>query len=357
MSAVRGHARVSRDGAPALRPPPRPQAVPAAEPATPGEPPRATGLNRRPAADDVLRGGALMLGATLLFSLSDTMAKYITQSVPTVQLAAIRYAVFVILAASPLLRSRRVSMRSRRPALQILRGLSVVASALCFILSLGHLPIAEATAINFVTPLLITALAVPVLGEVVRWQGWIAVLVGFGGMLVVVRPGAHGLQPAALLVLLSSLFWSVAMLATRKLAVIDRPGVTLLWSAATGFVLLLAILPFFLTPMTWRLAGLSVALGVVASAGQWLAVLAYRHARATVLAPLGYAQLIWASVLGLLVFGNVPDRWVVVGAAIIALSGLFVVHGERARTSGLRARPLLACEAAQNPQAIVNRGG
>lgn len=287
--------------------------------------------------DNFLRGGALMLAATLLFSLSDTMAKYITQSVPAVQLAAIRYTVFVIMAASPLLRNRRVSMRSRRPALQILRGVGVVSSAVCFILSLAHLPIAEATAINFITPLLITALAMPVLGEVVRLPGWIAVFVGFLGMLVVVRPGAHGLQPAALLVLLSSLSWSVAMLVTRKLSGIDRPGVTLLWTAATGFVMLIAALPFFLAPMTWRLAGLSVALGVIASTGQWLAVLAFRHARATVLAPLGYAQLIWSSVLGLLVFGNVPDRWVVVGAVIIALSGVFIVHLERVRVAALRA--------------------
>ncbi len=287
--------------------------------------------------DNFLRGGALMLAATLLFSLSDTMAKYITQSVPAVQLAAIRYTVFVIMAASPLLRNRRVSMRSRRPALQILRGVGVVSSAVCFILSLAHLPIAEATAINFITPLLITALAMPVLGEVVRLPGWIAVFVGFLGMLVVVRPGAHGLQPAALLVLLSSLSWSVAMLVTRKLSGIDRPGVTLLWTAATGFVMLMAALPFFLAPMTWRLAGLSVALGVIASTGQWLAVLAFRHARATVLAPLGYAQLIWSSVLGLLVFGSVPDRWVVVGAVIIALSGVFIVHLERVRVAALRA--------------------
>jgi len=268
-----------------------------------------------------------MLAATLLFSLSDTMAKYITQSVPAVQLAALRYAVFVIMAASPLLRSRRLSMRSRRPMLQVLRGVSVVGSALCFILSLAHLPIAEATAINFITLLLITALAVPVLGEVVRLQGWIAVLV--------VRPGVHGLQPAALLVLLSSLCWSVVMLVTRQLAGIDRSGVTLLWTAVTGLTLLTAVLPFFLAPMTWPLAGLSVALEVVASAGQWLAVLAYRHARATALAPLGYAQLIWSSVLGLLVFGSVPDRWVLVGAVIIALSGVSIVHLERARVAGL----------------------
>jgi len=293
--------------------------------------------------DNFLRGGALMLAATLLFSLSDTMAKYITQSVPTIELAAIRYTVFLLMAASPLLRDRRVSMRSRRPALQILRGVCLLGSALFFILSLAHLPIAEATAINFITPLLITALAVPVLGEVVRPQGWIAVVVGFLGMLVVVRPGLHGLHPSALLVLMSSLCWCVAMLVTRRLVGIDRSGVTVLWSAGTGLVMLLAMLPFFLAPMSWRLFGLCLAVGVVASSGQWLAILAYRYARATALAPLGYAQLIWSSVLGLIVFGNLPDRFVLLGAVIIALSGLYVVHLERVRArgpngAGLRAR-------------------
>jgi drug/metabolite transporter (DMT)-like permease len=289
--------------------------------------------------DNFLRGGAFMLAATVLFSLSDTMAKYITQSVPAVQLATIRYTVFVLMAAIPMLRHRRRTMRSRRPALQIVRGVGVVGSALAFILSLAHLPIAEATAINFITPLLITALAVPILGEVVLLQGWMAVLVGFAGMLVVVRPGVHGLHPAALLVLLSSLCWCIAMLVTRKLARIDRPGVTLLWTAVTGLVLLLVALPFYLAPMTWQLAALSVDVGVVASSAQWLAVLAYRRARASALAPLTYAQLIWSSVLGLIVFGAVPDRWVLIGAAIIAASGVYVVQLERMRVAALPAAP------------------
>lgn len=283
-----------------------------------------------------MRGGALMLVSTLLFSVSDTMAKYITQNVPAVELAAIRYAVFVLLAGSPLLRSNRVSMRSRRPMLQVLRGVGVVGSAIFFILSLSHLPIAEATAINFITPLLITALAVPILGEVVRFQGWIAVLIGFLGVLVVVRPGLHGVHPSALLVVLSSFCWCIAMLVTRQLAGIDRSAVTLLWTAVTGLILLMTALPFFLQPITWRLTGLCLAVGVIASAGQWLAILAYRHARATVLAPLTYAQLIWSSVLGLIVFGAMPDRWVVVGALIIACSGIYVVHLERVRIAALR---------------------
>ena len=287
--------------------------------------------------DNLLRGGSLMLAATALFSISDTMAKYATETVPAIELAVIRYAVFILLASLPFLRSRRPSMRTRRPWLQILRGLGVVGSAVAFILSLGTLPIAEATAINFVTPLIITVLAIPVLGEVVRPQGWVAVFIGFLGTLVVVRPGLGGFHPAAGLVLLSSLFWCMSMLITRRLAGIDRPEVTLLWTAVTGFAVTLAALPFFLAPLSPRALLLCMAVGVVASGGQWCALLAYRYARATVLAPLTYAQIIWASGLGFLVFGVWPDHFVLLGAAIIAASGIYVVHLERRRVASLRA--------------------
>src|ERR1700710_315284 len=128
----------------------------------------------------------------------------------------------------------------------------------------------------------------------------------------------------------------MSMLITRQLVGVDRASVTLFWSALTGFVLLLCLLPFFLQPMTLQQGLFCAAVGVVASAGQWLALLAYRHARATVLAPLTYAQLIWSSVLGYLVFGTVPDRWVLVGAVVIAASGLAVVHLERVRVAALR---------------------
>ncbi len=297
-----------------------------------------------------MRGGALMLAATVLFSISDTLAKYVTVGVPAVELATIRYAVFVAMACTPLLRNPRSSIRSRRPVLQVLRGLGVVGSALAFIMSLHFLPIAEATALNFITPLVITVLAVPVLGEVVRPQGWVAVLIGFVGMLVVVRPGLGGMHPAALLVLVSSLCWSLSMLITRRIVGIDRASVTLLWTSVTGFILLLCALPFFLQPMSLREFALCITVGVVASAGQWLAVLAYLYARATVLAPLTYAQLIWSSTLGLLVFGTVPDRFVLLGALIIGVSGLYVVHLERARVAALNLRQGgTSCKASADP--------
>ena len=285
--------------------------------------------------DDFMRGAAFMLAASLLFSSSDIIAKYVTQTVPAVELATIRYGVFVAMALAPLLRARR-SLRSRQPMLQVLRGVGVAGSAITFILALGRLPIAEATAINFVTPLLITLLAIPLLGEIVRPQGWAAVLVGFLGTLIVVRPGVGGLHAAALLVLLSSFLWCIAMLVTRRLAGVDHSGVTIAWTAVTGFIMLVAALPAFLAPLTWRSAALCVAVGVVASSAQWCAVLAYRHATASALAPLGYAQLIWSSLLGLLVFGAIPNQWTVIGAVIIAGSGGYIVHLERVRVAALR---------------------
>ena len=176
----------------------------------------------------------------------------------------------------------------------------------------------------------------PLLGEVVRPQGWAAVLVGFLGTLIVVRPGIGGLHAAALLVLLSSFFWCMAMLVTRRLAGIDHSGVTLAWTAVTGLVMLLAALPAFIAPLTWQSGALCMVVGVVASTAQWCAVLAYRHATASALAPLGYTQLIWSSLLGVLVFGAIPGQWTIVGAVIIAGSGGYVVHLERVRVAALR---------------------
>lgn len=288
-------------------------------------------------ANDLRRGALFYLAATVLFSCSDAMSKYVTTAVeagtapvPAVELATIRYVVFVAMAALPILRApRRNTPASRRPALQFARGLGVAGSAIFFILALGRMPIAEATAINFINPLLITLLAIPVLGERVSARGWLAVLAGFAGVLIIVRPGPGGLQPAALLVLACSLSWSVAMLVTRRLVGIDRSVVTVFWTATVGLVVLLAMLPFFLRPLTAVQLGFCLAVGVVASSGQLFAVLAYRHAPASVLAPLSYAQLIWSSFLGWLVFANVPDRWVLLGGVVIAASGLYILRLQR----------------------------
>lgn len=282
------------------------------------------------ARDNPLRGVALIMAATACFSLSDVMAKYIGQYLPPVELSWIRYAVFVAMAATRFLMSGQRSVRVRNPGLQMARGAALVGSAVFFIMALGRLPLADAAAVGFVAPLLITALSVPMLGEVVGPRRWAAVAVGFVGVLVVVRPGTGAFQPGAIWVLASSFTWAIASILTRRIAGTDA-ATTLLWSSVSGFLLLTLLLPTgFVAPERWQ-ALFCVGLGLVAGTGQFLMVAAYRHAGAALLAPLSYSQMVYAVVLGWLVFNALPDLWTLVGAAIIIASGIYTVHRERVR--------------------------
>jgi drug/metabolite transporter (DMT)-like permease len=287
----------------------------------------------RRAADEPLRGIAFQLSAVGLFSISDAMAKRLGETLPAVEIAWLRYLVFLALSTLPLLRRGGAGLlRSRRPLLQVVRALGVVGSAILFILALRHLPLAEATAINFVSPALITALSVVFLGEAVGWRRWTALGIGLLGALIVIRPGTEAFQLAALLPIASSFCWAVAAVVTRRMAGVDPPETTLVWTAGVGFLLLTGLLPFGIVLPTGDQLALGLLIGLVSSAAQWLVVLAYRAAPASTLAPFSYAQLITSGLLGLAVFGAVPDGWTLVGAAIIAASGLYTAHRERLRT-------------------------
>lgn len=284
--------------------------------------------------DNPIRGIALLVSATVFFSLSDTIAKLLGESLPVVEIGWIRYLTFVVMAASLASRGGLRRLRVRSPAMQVVRGIGLVASALFFIAALKFMPLGDAASVGFVSPLFITALSVPVLGEVVGIRRWMAILVGLAGVLVIVRPGTGAFQPAALLVLASSGSWALATVLTRKMAGTDDAATTLLYSACTGAVLLSLALPFaFVTPSATEL-GLALLLGIIASTGQYLMVLAYRHAGASLLAPFSYIQLIWSVSLSWLVFAALPDRYTMMGAAIIVASGLYTVHRERVRARG-----------------------
>lgn len=279
--------------------------------------------------DNPLRGIGLMVLSTIFFSMSDTMAKFLTHGVPVIEIAWVRYAVFVVFALGLAVRPGMSSIATRRPGLQLLRGLCIVGSAVFFILSLHDLPMAEAATINFVSPLMITVLAVVVLGEIVTRTGWLLLAMGFAGVLITARPGTTGFHPAVIWVVLSSACWAVGMMATRQLAGTERPTTTLVWTAGSGFGVLSACLPFVATVPEWTELGLMIALGFIASTGQYLSILAYRHAGAAVLAPLSYGQLIWSTSFGFLVFGNVPDQWTILGALVIIASGLIAIQAQR----------------------------
>ena len=284
--------------------------------------------------DDPLAGIVLILVAMVLFSFSDAAAKFLTQSLPALEIAWLRFACFVAILLPALAKRGRQGIRSRRPSLQIVRGLSLVASSVLFILAVRHLPMADATATGFVSPLFTTALAIPFLGERVGIRRWSAVVVGLIGVLIVVRPGTSAFHPAAILPILSAMSWAMAMVITRKMSHVDGIVTMLAYAAGVGFIVLSATLPFVWVPPTFGEIGLGIFIGVASTVGQWLIVQAYRRASASVLAPFSYSQLLWSGTLGFVVFSAVPDGYTLLGAAIIVASGIYTAHREHVVSRG-----------------------
>ena len=278
-----------------------------------------------------LRGILFLITSTIVFSVADVITKKLAATLPPPEVAWMRYITFAaFIIPFVLIKGGPALLRSQRPGLQVVRGLGMVGSSIMFIQSLPHLPVADATAIFFVSPILIMALSVLFLGESVGWRRWTAAAVGLIGVLIVVRPGTGAFQPAAFLPILSASSWAVGAVVTRKISG-DQALTTLAYSASVGSIVLSALMPFnWVTPNGTEIA-LGLCMGVLFAIGHWLVVLAYRHGNASMIAPFSYVQLIWAGTLGYLVFGTLPDSWTIAGAVIIAMSGFYTAYRERVR--------------------------
>ena len=256
----------------------------------------------------------LVLASTVFLSCSDVTAKYLASSVPAIEIAWLRYLVFLLIVLSPVLRTGlKRTFRSQRPGLQVFRGLALVTSSILFISSLRYLPIAEATATSFAAPIFITALSVVVLGEKVGHRRWAATFAGLIGVLVVVRPGTSAFDAASILPLMAALTWASAVV-TRQTSAVDSALTTLAYSAVIGVLVLSALLPFFWVSPDWWTILFGMLIGCAATAGHSLIIVAFRYGDASVLAPFTYTQLVWVTGLGILIFGAIPDRWTVAGA-------------------------------------------
>jgi drug/metabolite transporter (DMT)-like permease len=284
------------------------------------------------APERVLRGILLIVASVVLFSVSDAMAKLLRlQGLPAVEVAWLRYIVFVLLALGLAVHGRVLRQRPKRLRLQLLRGVTLVGSAVLFVAGLGQLQIAEATAISYISPGFVTALSIVFLGEKVGIRRWAAVATGFLGVLIVIRPGSGAIQSAALFPLASALCWAATIVITRRMGAGDRTETTVLWSAGTGLVILSALVPYgFMVPNLVQL-GFGLAHGICSSLGQYIVILAYRQAAASVLAPFSYVQLLFSTTLGWLIFAAMPDWGTLLGAGVIIGSGLYTVHRERVR--------------------------
>ena len=285
-----------------------------------------------------LQGVLLQLLALALFVAMDALLKVMVASYPVPQLMFLRFAVhvvFVVLAVRIFTGS--LPWRSRAPLLQTLRSATLAAASASFIVALMHVPLADATAVMFAAPVLTVALAALWLGEKVSARRWLGVVIGLVGVMVAIRPPFLTGEPlhwAMLLPLVTAVMNTFYQLLTRKLAAEDDPRTTFLHTSLAALALTALAQPFvWVAPAPSDLPWMLV-LGLIGAAGHCLLVLAFARAPASVLAPMSYSQLVWAGLAGVLVFGDWPDGWTLLGAAVIAAGGVLVALPARKPSRG-----------------------
>lgn len=277
----------------------------------------------------------LFLIAGLCLSSLDATAKYLVRDHSLFLVLWARYA-GQMLVVTPFARRQAGPQfwRTRRLGLQLTRSALLLCATACFFGALRYLPLAEGSAITFLAPIFVVVLSGPILGERPNAARWTASVLGFAGILILLRPGSSVFHPAALLLVVAALCNALFFLLTRKL-VEDSAHTTLFYSALVGTVALSTLLPWELGAdlPTLTHAAAFVLLGVFAGFGHWFVIGAFQRAPAALLTPFAYLQVIWATSYGYALFGHLPDRWSAVGMAVIVASGLLLAFQERSRLS------------------------
>ena len=275
----------------------------------------------------------LIVASVLCFTILDTITKFTTRHYPVPLLVWARYAVQLVAMLVWLGPSMRLSLlRTKRPRLQLFRGVLLLASSLFFVNALRSLPLAEVTALNYTTPIIVVVMARLILGERLTPTRIAFIAAGVAGMMLIVRPGSDIFRGAALFGFGAALFYASYQITTRMLADED-PRVLLFYPAILGTAIMSLLAPGFDWPasMPWTHVLLIVCGGLFGTIGHFLFILAFRHAPASALTPFTYAQLVWAMLLGWLVYRDFPDALAVAGMAVIAGSGLLTTMHERRR--------------------------
>jgi drug/metabolite transporter (DMT)-like permease len=279
-----------------------------------------------------LIGIALMCGALACFAGLDAAAKWASRSVDPMLAVWARYVSSVVLVSLVLNPWTAPGLlRTRRPLLQAGRSMLLLGSTALNFFALQHLQLAETISIQFATPLLVALLAGPILGEWIGPRRLAAVAIGFVGVLIITKPGAEGLHPAVLLSVAGAVCYALYGISTRLLAAADSSATTMTYSGLAGVLLLTPALPLFWGTPSLPVAGVLLATGVFGALGHWLLILAHARAPAPVLAPFIYTQLIWMTLLGYFLFGEVPDAGTLAGGTVVVASGLYLLARERAR--------------------------
>lgn len=280
-----------------------------------------------------LRAIGLMCLAWIMFACLDTTAKYlaVNSTLPASEVIWMRFfgQLIAMIVALGLLALPRL-VRTHKPIHQLLRSLLMLGSTAFNFYALKYLRLDQTVTIGFLTPLTVAILAGPVLGEWIGWRRAVAIMIGFGGILVALRPGFAAIHPAFLLSFCGMLCYAAFSLATRYLAAFDRAEVTLFYSLVAGAVL---VAPFAFVEWQWpadRVTWVLLSsLGILGGLGHYIFIVAHRYAPASTIAPFLYVSLLTHSIGGYLVFNQVPDTWTLSGAGIVILSGLYLLQRER----------------------------
>ena len=285
-----------------------------------------------------LVGIAFMVAACAVVTLNDAAVKWLSTDLPVGEIVCLRAAVAFVLGLFLVRRERGyLTFRVSSPRLQLLRGLLVAAGMFLFVSGLRHLPLADAVAMIFAAPLFAFVLAVLLLGERLNVARAVAALTGFVGIVVMSRPGTPHFTWLLLLPLGAALCGGVREILTRHLSRRNPSSSTYLASAAVVALASLSTIAFGWDLPSPRQALLLVLAGVLVGFAEYFMIEAYRHAEVTLVAPFVYTSMVWASLVGFLVFGTVPAPAVIAGASLIVASGLYLFHSE---TAG-KARPRL----------------
>ena len=272
------------------------------------------------------RGVILISVAVMLFAVMDAISKYLTRFYPVTNILWARYlahTVLIVVVLGPRIGWRLV--RTARPGIQILRGILLPISSLFFVVAVKYMPIAEASSITFISPMIITAMSVVFLKEKVGRSHGLAILSGFLGVLIIIRPGTGVFAWASLLPLGCALTMSSYQILTRRIAGLENVYTSIFYAGFIGLLLLSLTLPFAWTPpqsaLHVALLGLS---GMVGASSHLILIKAYDYASASRLAPFTYSQLVWVTAIGYFVFGNFPDFWSLIGITILAAGGIYL---------------------------------
>ena len=273
-----------------------------------------------------------MLTTMFFFVALDAAAKYLLQFYPTIQVVWARFffhtvTVLVVLGATS--KSVKNDIISARPSLQYGRSAMILVTNGLFFYAIATIELATASTIMFLSPVIVTMLAIPMLGESVGIRRWIGVLIGFAGALLIVRPGYSQIDPAMLVLLLACFSNAIYQVLTRQVRDYDNPITSLFYTGIVGAVVVSVFVPSYWQWPTVQHWPVFVLVGVLGAIGHFCLIRALRVAPASVVSPFSYSSLIWSIGFSYFLFGELPDTWVYAGGALIIASGLYILHRER----------------------------